>query len=225
MRRLGFLISLMLISALLLWATTTNFSEPYASAHGWTYTQLSCAGTCSSGDVSGDGNPLPSVFAKVADRNKLMTGYWEKAFTWEAMGVPSGEDVSTVDGQWDNFTIQTAVACTTAAVVGMQIFDSADTTEATASAVEPNIDVSGDTSVWVNHDPTGAIAVNAGQQASTTTVTLRFNLHPRSGNNASAACEIRGDNYALSIESAAAGGAVPKRRTITYSRLKLPRMQ
>lgn len=199
------LILALFFGTLLLWATTTNFSEPFDAAHGWTYTQTSCSGggTCTSGDVS-DGNPTPGVFAKAAGRNKLQEGYFSKSFTWEDLGVPSGEDVSTVDGQWDNFTVETTVACTSAAVAGMQIFDSANTTEATASAVEPNLDVSGDTSVWVNHDPTGAIAVNAGQQASGTTVTLRFNLHPRSGNNNAAACEIRGDNYALSIESAAA---------------------
>jgi len=188
-----------------LFATTTNVSEAFTTGHGWTYTQTSCNGTCSSGDVA-DGNPTPGVFAKVVGRNKSTAGYFSKSFTWQGLGVPSGDNVSTVDGQWDDKAIQTAVACTSSSTMGMQIFDSTNTSSVMASTLEPNIDVSGNTSAWTNHNPTGAIAVNAGSQASSTTVTLRFNINPASGNNASAACELRGDNYKLTIISSTPSG-------------------
>jgi hypothetical protein len=186
-------------------ATTTNYTQAFDSGHGWTYNQLACGGTCSNGDVSGDGNPADSVFSKVTGRNKQQTGYWSKTFTWEDLGVPVGDTVDTVDGQWDSKVISTAVACTSSTTAGVQIFDNADTTEATASAVEPSIDVSGDSS-WTNHNPTGAISVNASYQASSTTVTLRAHSNPDAGNNGSAACELRYDSYKLTIESTTPSG-------------------
>jgi hypothetical protein len=135
-----------------------------------------------------------------------MSGYFSKSFTWEQLGVPAGDNVDTVDGNWDDKAVQTAVACTSASTMGMQVFDSSNSTEITGATVEGNLDVSGDTASWTNHNPTGAVAVNGGSQASTTTVTLRFNINPASGNNGSAACELRGDNYKLTIGSTTPSG-------------------
>ncbi len=182
------------------------FTEPYNTGHGWTYTQTSCGGTCTSGDATGDGNPAPAVFAKITGRSKAMAGYFQKTFTWEQLGVPPGDQVISVDGQWDNKTFQTAVACSSSATAGMRIFDSANTTEITGSAVEPNLNVAGDTAAWANHNPAGAVNISGAYQASGTTVTLRFNLNPATGNNSSAGCEIRGDNYKLSITSTTPSG-------------------
>ena len=205
------------VSAVLVFAATTNFTEPFPNGPGWTYTQISCAGgaTCTSGDAAGDGNPSPSVFAKAVGKNKLMSGYFSKSFTWEQLGVPAGDNVDTVDGTWDDKAIQTAVACTSSATMGMQVFDSSNSAEITSATVEGNLDVSGDTASWTNHNPTGAVAVNAGSKASTTTVTLRFNINPASGNNNSAACELRGDNYKLTIQSTTPSG---RNRVVMISR-------
>jgi hypothetical protein len=183
----------------------TYYNQPFASGHGWTYTQASCSGTCTSGDATADGNPLPSVFASVTGRNKTLTGYFSKSFTWEQLGVAAGDTVTSADGAWDDKAIATAVACN-GATAGMQIFDAANAAEVTASAVEPALNVAGDTASWITHNPTGPVAVNAGAQASATTVTLRFNLNPSSGNNGSAACELRGDNFGLTLTSTAPSG-------------------
>jgi len=204
-----YITALLLLSAVALWATATNYTQQFGSGHGWTYTQTACAGTCTSSDVSADGNPLPSVYAKIIGRNKSMTGYFSKAYTWEDLGVPAGDTVDTVNGQWDSKAISTIVACdATGTTVGMQVFDSANVTEITASAVEPSIWV-GDDAAWTNHNPTGAVVVNDGYKASSTTIILRLNVSPYSGNNASAACEIRADNYKLSVESTAGGAPAP----------------
>jgi hypothetical protein len=199
-------------AVLLVWAAT-EYSQPFASGHSWTYTQTGCAGTCATGDVSTDGNPLPSVQANIIGRNKAMTGYWKKAYTWEALGVPAGDTIQTVDGNWDNKIIGTLQPCKSPTYAGMAIYDSANTTACTASAVEPDMDISGDTdSVWTNHNPTGAVNVNSGCQASSTTVTLRATSSPYSGNDTNAKCEMRLDNYKLTIVSEA---TAQKRRSQT----------
>lgn len=196
-----YITALLLLSAVALWATTTNYTQQFGSGHGWTYTQLTCGGTCTNGDVPADGNPLPSVYANIIGRNKSMTGYFSKAYTWENLGVPAGDTVDTVNGQWDSKRLWVNIACNNGGTTGgMQIFDSGNTAEITASAVEPNIWV-GDDATWTNHNPTGAVAVNNGYKASTTTITLRLNVNPYTGNNAAGECEIRGDNYKLTIES------------------------
>lgn len=212
-------VSLWLFAAWLL-ATSTNFTEPFASGHGWTYVQTTCGGTCTNGDVSGDGNPSPSVFAKITGRNKNMAGYFKRTFTWENLGVPAGETVQTVDGQWDDKAVQTAVACTPTSLAGMEIFDSSDSAACTDSTLEPNLNVSGDTAAWTNHNPTGAVSVSSGCAAASTTLTMRLHLEPGSGNNGSAACELRGDNFKLTIVSAPPAAGAPKR--VYVSRLAGP---
>ena len=142
------------------------------------------------------------------------------AAAWTTLGVPSGAVVDSVDGQWDDKAVQTAVACTSSSTMGIQIFDSANTTQVTSAAVEANLNVAGDTAAWTNHNPTGAVSVTSSSSASST-VTLRFNVNPASGNNASAACELRGDNFKLAIVShTPASGSV---RRVYVSTLRLPR--
>jgi hypothetical protein len=203
-------VSLWLFAAWLL-AASTNFNDPFVSGHGWTYVQTTCGGTCTNGDVSGDGNPSPSVFASVAGRNKNMAGYFKRTFTWENLGVPVGDTVETVDGQWDDKAVPTAIACTSSTLAGMEIFDSSDSAACTNSTLEPNLNVSGDTAAWTNHNPTGAVSVSSGCRASSTTLTLRFHLEPAAGNNGSAACELRGDNFKLTVVSSPPAAGAPKR--------------
>lgn len=214
----------LIAAAGLLMASTTAYNEPWTSSlDGWAYTRASCSGTCADG-LSTDGNPADSVSDKVTGRSKAESGFWSKSLTWQAVGVPAGDTVNTVDGQWDDKAVQTAVACTSSSTMGMQIFDSANATEITASAVEPLSNVAGDTSAWTNHNPTGAVQVNAGYQAASTSITLRFNLNPASGSNTSAACELRGDNYALTITSTTPSGrsrVVVISRHVTTGNLKI----
>lgn len=215
-------LALILLLAMPLWATSTIYTEPWTSTlDGWTFTQVSCGGTCASGLIT-TGNPADAVNAKVTGRNKTMTGYWTKALTWQAMGVPSGDIVSQVDGQWDDKAVQTAIACTSSTTAGIQIFDSANTTEITASTVEPALNVAADTAAYTTHNPTGAVNVSSSTTAAST-VTLRFNLNPASGSNASAACELDGDNFKLTITSAAPAAGGPKRVYISQVTFHLPR--
>jgi hypothetical protein len=167
-----------------------------------------------------DGNPTPGVYAKISGKNKIMTGYWSHTYVWTALGVPVGDSVSTVDAQWDDFAIQTVAACQSTSVIGMDIYDSGNTVRATASQVEPDLNVAGDTAAWMNHNPTGTIAVTATYAPSATTVTLRFNISPTSANSTGAACELRGDNYKLTIVSATPSGL--KNRVIVSSILLRP---
>jgi hypothetical protein len=213
--RLLALTGLVLVAALLAWAATTTYTQGFDTGHGWTYTQLTCNVTgCTNGDAADGQTNTTSVFAKAASTqpgNRTTTGYFSKAFTWENLGVPPGDTVTTVDGSWYSRRVNTGGGCTTSSTAGMQIFDSANTTEATASAVEPAIDVSGD-AAWTSHNPTGAIAVLAANQASSTTVRLRFNLNPAVNGNGNA-CELRGDEYKLTIVSTGSG-ATPRRKPI-----------
>jgi hypothetical protein len=205
----------------LLFATTTSYSEPWASSlDSWAYTQGSCGGTCADALLTGDGNPADGVTNTITGRNKAEVGYWKLAAAWTALGVPSGDTVDSVDGQWDDKAVQTAVACASTSTIGIQIYDSGNSSSVTASDVEPAINVAGDTAAWTNHNPTGAVSVTSSTAAGST-VTLRFNVNPASGNNSSAACELRGDNFKLAIVShtPAAGGGV---RRVHISSLSIP---
>jgi hypothetical protein len=201
----------------------TNYTEPWTSSlDGWSYVQTACTGTCGADALlTSDGNPADSVHNVVSGRNKDETGYWHKSLTWQAMGVPAGDTVDTVDGQWDDFSVCTAVACASTHQVGIQLYNSGDTAEITASTVEPLLTVAGDTSSWTTHNPTGAVNVNAGSQASTTTVSIHLNVNPSCGNNGSAAAEIRGDNFKLTIVSHSPSTGVTHRRVIRMGTMVL----
>lgn len=221
------LILLIACAALLAWAATTTYTQGFDTGHGWAYTQVGCNATCTSGDVADGQTNSSGVFAKVSttqNGNRALTGYFSKAFTWENLGVPSGATVTTVDGEWYSRGVNTLTGCSATSTAGMQIFDSANAIEATASALEPNLNVSGD-AAWTNHNPTGAIAVLAANQASTTTVTLRFNLNPATNSGSGNACELRGDEYKLTIVSTG-GAATPHRNPIVTTYLfAMPGMQ
>ena len=201
-------------------AAQTVYTEPWTSSlDGWSYVQTSCNGTCGHDELlASDGNPADSVHNAVTGRNKDEIGYWHKSMTWEAMGVSPGDTVNTVNGQWDDKSVCTAVACASTHQVGIQLYDSSDTAEITASTVEPLLDVSGDTSSWTTHNPTGAVNVNSGSQASTTTVSIHFNVNPSCGNNGSAVAEIRADNFKLTITASTPSGT----QYIIVTELRLP---
>jgi len=158
-----------------------------------------------------DGNPAPSILAKLVGKNKTSVGYASKSYAWTALGVPAGENVSTVDGAWDAKQTHTTGNCSTSATMGMQLYDSGNTVQITTSAVEPNLDVSGNTS-WTTRDGAGAIAVTGTYAPAATTITLRLNMNPATTNVTNADCETLGDNYKLTIVSAA--GSVIRKKLI-----------
>jgi hypothetical protein len=130
---------------------------------------------------------------------RILTGYFKNSYTWQALGVPSGSTVTQVSGSWwDKTSSSSSSGCSSSTTAGMQIFDSANTTEATSAALASNVVVDVDTA-GATHSG-GTVDVNAAYQAAATTVTLRFNLNPSAeGNFGSSTCNFYGDNYALTI--------------------------
>lgn len=194
-------------------AATTTFTEAFNAGHGWTYTQLTCpsAGCSNTASVTTDGNPANSVSATVTGNGGVQTGYFKKAFTWEQLGVSIGDTITSVDGKWDAKNAR-GTDCVSGSTMGMQIFDSANTTEVTAAALEPLIDVNGD-AAWTTHDGSAAVSV-VSSSASGNTVTLRFNVNPKGKGNSNPTCELRGDNFTLTI--------VTGRHQVITSQLRLP---
>jgi hypothetical protein len=142
--------------------------------------------------TAADCNPSPCVQATAgAIISGTQTGYFHNSYTWIQLGVPKGSTVTSVDGSfWDK-----SAACAAGTTAGMQIFDSANTTEITSTTLVPNTaatDTSGAT-----HGNLGAKTIAAPFQPAATTVTLRFNLNPAVG--AFATCNLNGDNFNLTI--------------------------
>jgi hypothetical protein len=170
-----------------------TYMQPFNTGHGWTYTQLSCAGTlesCSNSATATSGcNPTPCVSATVgAIISGTQTGYFHNSYTWMALGVPKGATVLAVDG---NFYASPS-SCSGASA-GMQIFDSTNAIEITSSPLENPFGVTA-AGTFGNQ---GAKSVASNYALASTTVTLRFNLDPAVG--AFATCVLSGDNYDLTI--------------------------
>jgi hypothetical protein len=194
-------------------AASTAFTEAFNAGHGWTYTQLTCpSGGCSNtASVTTDGNPANSVSATVSGNGGVQTGYFKKTFTWEQLGVSVGDTITSVDGKWDAKNAR-GTDCIAGSTMGMQIFDSANTTEVTGATLEPLIDVSGD-AAWTTHNGSAAVSV-VSSSASGNTVTLRFNINTQGKASSNPTCEIRGDNFSLTI--------VTGRHQVITSQLRLP---
>jgi len=84
---------------------------------------------------------------------------------------------------------------------GIQIFDSTNATEITSPSVYPIIGVSGDTAVTA-HALGNLATVTPGFQASSTAITLRFNLNPNTPSALFGFCTLYGDNFELLINYA-----------------------
>ncbi len=198
LRRVVLLTSVSCLLTPLLHATDTVYTQPFDAAHGWTYTSVSCGGTCSQNNNNSDGNAAPSVSAYITGKQKTSTGYWSHAYTWEALGVTAGNVVQSVVGAADTKRTYTTGACSSSATVGLQVFNSANNTEITSAAVLTNTDVSG-SSAWPSTKTGNSVTVNGGYQASATTVTLRLNSNPATTNVTNANCTVLTDNYKLTI--------------------------
>lgn len=179
-------------------ADQVTYTVPWAvDAEGFTWVSESCTGTCTQAFTSADGNPAGSIYAKVTGRNKKNLGYWSKSLTWQDMGVPTGMTVTDVDGRFDVKLAQETHAATQA--IGLKLFDSADTTNITTAVVDIETEFDATSSSWVTRNTDGAKGIASAYQASGTTVTIRMREDVNSGNNASAATEVRVDNVVLVI--------------------------
>lgn len=191
---------LLTLAAVVLWAVT--YSQPFNSGHGFTWTTVTgaCDSSFTQGDASTQGNPSPSVFAECVGRNDLPEGRWQKTLTWESMGVTAGNIVTEVDGKFDHAII-TRTHSSQPARGPLQIFDSGNTAACTASDLEPQTAYGSGTgsTAWATDDGTGAVSVNSGCQASSTSVTVRVGKRVNTGNNASATTRVNVDNIVLTI--------------------------
>ena len=211
----------LLISWLLLISTAlaVTYSQPFAVSHGFTATQSgACDSSYADADDTTNGNPVNSIKTTCVGRNDAPTSTWKKSLTWEAMGVTSGNNATQVDGKFDH-SIITRSHTSIPAVGPLEIWNSGDT--ATCMAADPEAQLvygsgTGGTA-WATQDLTGAVNVNAGCQASTTTLTVRVAIRSNAGNNAAATTQVNIDNLVLVITEVTPSG----RSRVIISRLKL----
>ncbi|MFB3921600.1 MAG: hypothetical protein ACE145_07750 [Terriglobia bacterium] len=202
-----------------------DYSQPFASGHGftWTATTSACDSSATSGDDSSSGNAPPSVYVECVGRNDAPghEGYWKKTLTWEAMGVTPGETVIQVDGRFDHAII-TRTHSSGPRRGPLAIYDGANSSPCAASDLEPvtNYALGTGATSWQTDNSAGAVAVNAGCQASSTSVTVRLGLSARTGNNAAATTRVNGDNLVLVITAVSPGGK--KRHYTTVVSLTAP---
>lgn len=182
-------------------ATSTIFTEPWATTlDSWTWTQLTCTGTCTAALVTADGNPADSVNFKVTGRSKVVTGTWDSANkTWAALGVPAGDTVNSVTFSNDDKAVSTAVACvpgSSSTFIQPVILPVGGGPNCAVGAV---VSVAGD-STWTTHAGS-AISVAGTCSTSSQGIILELDGGAASGNNSSAACEVRNDNWKITIVS------------------------
>jgi hypothetical protein len=194
-----------------------NYTEPFNTGHGWTYTQVSCSGgTCTPATgastnvtTAADCQVAPCVAAASSSGDlsvaQTMTGYYHNpaGYTWQTIGVPAGATVNTVQGSWWDLLVAAGAGCNTAAntvTAGMHIYNSANTTEITSSSVFADTSVTGDVE-GATHGPGSVVNVTATFAPSSTPITLRFDINPSVLGNLFSAptCTIYGDSYNLLI--------------------------
>jgi uncharacterized repeat protein (TIGR01451 family) len=183
-----------------------TYTQPFNGGHGWTYTQTSCAvgtiGSCSNNvnvTTAADCQSQPCVdsdaFAGL-QTGTSQTGYFHNpigAYTWQTLGIPANSTVTSVAGGWYDL----ASGCATGTTAGIQIFDTTNTVEITSPSVASLVQVAGDTSV-TNHPVGTAAAVNSTYAASSTGITLHFNLND-DASGFLGTCTLYGDTFQLVI--------------------------
>ncbi len=210
-----------LLLGLLLCATVAlavTYSQPFATSHGFTATQAGvCDTSLTDADDSTNGNPVNSIKTTCVGRNDAPTSTWKKTLTWEAMGVTAGNNVTTVDCAFDH-SIITRTHSSSPARGTCQLFNSGDTAACAASDLEPLEAYTAGTggTSWATQNTTGAVNVNAGCEASTTSVTVRIGIRPNTGNNASATTQVNIDNLVLTITEVTPPAGKPRKRVVTF---------
>jgi len=186
-----------------------TYIQPFTGTHGWTYIQTSCAvgviGSCANAPGATGANcaSTPCVDADVfagLQAGGSQTGYFTSpigSYTWATLGIPPNSTVVSVQGAWSDKAVGTIGACITGTTAGIQIFDSTNTIEITTPSVVAPIEVSGDTNITV-HPLGAAVTVNTGFQATSTGLTLRFDLNQASATELGL-CTLYGDTFELLI--------------------------
>ena len=215
-----------------------NYTEPFNTSHGWTYTQVSCSGgTCTPATgastnvtTAADCQVAPCVAAASSSGDlsvaETMTGYYHNpaGYTWQTIGVPAGATVNTVQGSWWDLLVAAGAGCNTAAntvTAGMHVYNSANTTEITSSPVFADTSVTGDVE-GATHGPGSVVNVTATFAPSSTAITLRFDINPSVLGNLFNAptCTIYGDSYNLLITYTPSTGG--RRGQVIIGFLRMP---
>lgn len=203
------LLALLLLVLAASWLLATTYSQPFAVGHGftWATTSGSCDTSLTAADDTAHGSPVNSIYAECIGRNDSPLGRWKKSMTWESMGVTAGNTVTQVDGKYDHAIITRTY--TSAPVRGpLSIYDSGDSSQCMASNLEAGGTYSSGTggTSWATDNASGAIATLSACQASNTTVTVRTELSPKTGNNSAATTRVNIDNVVLTITEVTPSG-------------------
>jgi hypothetical protein len=145
-----------------------------------------------------DGAQGTVVGSTCVGRNDTPVVKWTKTLTWGAMGVPALAVVTAVDGSFKYRVVQETNAATQAIGV-MQLQNSGDTATCAASNLEASFDPGAVNASYTTRDASGNVNVNAGCQSSETSVTLRLEMSPKTGNAAAATSELRADDVSIII--------------------------
>ena len=169
-------------------------SYNFDSAQGWTYTP-------ETGDGSGGwqeigGNTGGCVYTQVFGRNKVDNGIIELSTTWEALGIPSGSIVETIDSSSFDWRISVANVIDSPTVGILGIFDSSNVLQATLIS-----SVGGGTSTtsFANRSNSSPVSIPSAIQASDSAIKIRLLLGLDNANNASAQTTILIDNIDFTI--------------------------
>lgn len=193
-------------------APQVTYIQPFNSGHGWTYTQMTCSvgviGICSNSAAATGANcaATPCVDAAAfagLQTGASQTGYFHSpigSYTWASLGIPANSTVVSVQGAWNDLAGGVLSSCTTGTTAGIQIFDSGNTTEITNSDVAMLVQVAGDTTTALGTHTLGpAVNVLNGFQATSTGITLRFNLNQDTAGFLGT-CTLYGDTFELLID-------------------------
>ncbi len=206
--------------------TQATFTEPFnqSPAHGWTWTQTACSGTCTStpsttstncATTGGTANECVSATNSLTfSFATAMTGYFHNpTYSWHTVGVPTGATVTSVQGSFYDKIVQSGGNCTTAQA-GLAIYDSTNAVELTSSDLVPLTSVIGDTGAsGATHS--GATLNVTSNQAAASGITIRFTLDPAAaGAVESSSCAIFGDNVNLIINYTTGAGTRRKGQVI-----------
>jgi hypothetical protein len=198
-----------------------TYTQPFNSGHGWTYTQTACSvgtfGSCSNSinvSTTADCQAVPCVDSSAAAGLQTggdQTGYFQSpigSYTWQTLGVPANATVTSVEGGWWDF----ASGCAAGTAAGIQIFNSTNSAAITSADVQALTAVQGDTAAGgVTHALGTAVTVNSGFGASSTGLTVRFNLNSDTS-GFFGTCTLYGDSFQLLISyTSAASSTGPKR--------------
>lgn len=182
------------------WQIAVDATATYTISDG-SSTASTVSGACDTSltnSTTTDGAQGTVIFSTCVGRSDAPVVKWNKTLTWEDMGVPAGSLVKYVNGLYKYRVVQETHAATQA-MGAMQLQNSGDTAACAASNLEASFDPGAVNAAFTTRDSTGYIEVSPGCQASTTSVTIRLNMSPVTGNNGSATSQLRADDIQLLI--------------------------